>query len=158
MQDAIAIIERTLSSDHPLVTTMVSDLADVHGRRGDHQRSQAELERAYAIAEQTLEPTDFQRIALVNNLGSLYVSLKEYDRGEPLLIRALDAIERRFGADNVRLANPLLNLAIIARERTQYSRALNISSAYAVRERRSARQSRYGVAPHHDRERARRER
>ena len=100
------------------------------------EHARAELERAYAIGERTLDPADFARIALTNNLGGLYVGLSEYDRGEPLLRRALEAIEQRFGADSIRVSNPLLSLGIIARERGQYARALEyLERAYAVRER-----------------------
>ena len=136
MKEAVGILERTLGPDHPKVATALSDLADLHSYRGDEEHARAELERAYAIGERTLDPGDFARIALTNNLGSLYVGLKEYDRGEPLLIRALEAIEQRFGADSIRVSNPLLSLGIIARERGQYSRALEyLERAYGVRER-----------------------
>ena len=136
MKEAVGILERTLGPDHPKVATALSDLADLHSYRGDEEHARAELERAYAIGERTLDPGDFARIALTNNLGGLYVGLAEYDRGEPLLIRALEAIEQRFGADSIRVSNPLLSLGIIARERGQYSRALEyVERAYAVRER-----------------------
>ena len=58
-------------------------------------------------------------------------------------MRALEAIEQRFGADNLRVSNPLLSLGIIARERGEYAQALEyLTRAYAVRERALGREHR----------------
>ena len=135
MTEGTALVERGLG-DHPRLATCLMDLALFHTNRGDRTRALAELQQALRVSDKTMSPDDFGAIAIVNNLGDLYVTMKDYDRAQPLVERAVRDIERTLGADNYRVATPLLNLGVIARERGDYPRALeHLHRAYALREK-----------------------
>jgi CHAT domain-containing protein len=141
MVDGTAVIERTLG-DHPRLATALMDLALLHSNRGDYPRALAELRRALEVSDRTMSPDEFSAIAIVNNLGDLYVRTREFDRARPFVERALHDIERTLGADSFRTTNPLLNLSIIARERGDYAAALEyIRHAYAIREKTYGKES-----------------
>ncbi len=131
--EAAAIMERTLG-EHPRLAGCLMDLALLHSNRGDYTRALNELQRARQISERTMSPDDFASIAIVSNLGNLYITMKDYDRAKPFTEQALRDIERTLGRDNFRATNPLMNLAIIAREQGEYGRALEyIRRAYDIR-------------------------
>ena len=135
MLEGTAIMERALG-DHPRLATCLMDLALLHTHRGDYPRALGELQRALQVSDRTMSPDEFGAIAIVNNLGDLYVTMNDFDRAQPLVERALRDIERTMGADNFRVAVPLLNLGVIARERRDYAAALGyLRRAYAVREK-----------------------
>ena len=60
----------------------------VRQKRGDFEAALQQLQRAHAIADKTLQPDDFLSIALINNLGNLYLDRDDYDRAEPLIEQA----------------------------------------------------------------------
>ena len=99
--------ERAVGPVHPQVTVCLRVLSLMHSHREDYDRAIPELQRALTIAEATLEPGDFGRLAILNNLGDLYSLSGDDDRAEPFLTRALDGIEKTFGPDDSRLAVPL---------------------------------------------------
>lgn len=135
MVEGTAITEHALG-EHPRLAACLMDLALLHSNRGDQPHALTELQRALVISDRTMSPDEFAAIAIVNNLGDLYVSMKQYDRAQPLVERALHDLERTLGADNFRTSNPLLNLSIIARERGDYAGSLAyLRRAYAVREK-----------------------
>ncbi|HMC76666.1 MAG TPA: CHAT domain-containing tetratricopeptide repeat protein [Vicinamibacterales bacterium] len=135
MVEGTAIVERALG-DHPRLATCLMDLALLHTHRGDYPRALGELQRALQVSDRTMSPDEFGAIAIVNNLGDLYVTMNDFDRAQPLVERTLRDIERTMGADNFRVAMPLLNLGVIARERRDYAAALGyLRRAYAVREK-----------------------
>jgi CHAT domain-containing protein len=128
--EAVTIVERTLG-DHPRLAMCLMDLAGLHMTRHDYDRSLAELQRANEINQRTLSPDDFNAIAVVHNIGDVYIRLGEPDLARPYEEQALAAIERTLGKDNFRNSGPLLNLAIIAREKGDYTHALEyIQRAY----------------------------
>lgn len=130
LTEAAAIVERTLG-EHPRLALSLMDLAVFHQNRGDSDRAIAELKRADQINQHTLSPDEFSAIAVVNNIGDLYVRRREYAEAMPYLERTVAGIERTLGKDSFRLSSPLLNLAIVARERGDYPRALeDIQRAY----------------------------
>ncbi|MGH9410035.1 MAG: CHAT domain-containing protein, partial [Vicinamibacterales bacterium] len=135
LEDAVSIVDRTLG-DHPDLIAALRALSLVHQDRGDYERTRSELERALGIADRTLTPDDFNGIAIVHNLGDLYVRLGNLDRAKSLSERALKAIERTLGPNDLHVTNPLLNLSIIAREQGDYPRALAyLERAYDVRKK-----------------------
>ncbi len=135
MTDGTAIIERTLG-EQPLFATCLRDLAVLSMKRGDDPRALAELQRASAIADRTMSPDDFGAIAIVNNIGDLYLDMEQYEKARPYTERALADLERTLGHDNFRVANPLVNLSIIAREQRRFADAhAYLQRAYEIREK-----------------------
>src|SRR5262249_41161366 len=126
LEEAYAIVERTLGPDHPRLALATMALVMPRYFRGEDAWVVEKGERALAVARKALAADDFTAMALVNNLGDLYVRMGNIDAAEPYCLEALAALEKRFGPDNPRLANPLLNLAQIDRERMQFDRALEL--------------------------------
>ena len=130
--ESASITERTLG-EHPRLAGCLMDLSLLHQKRKDYERAMAELLRANAINEQTQSPDDFNAIAVVNNIGNLYMDMHDPDHAKPFLEQALAGIERTLGKDSFRVSPPLMNLAIIARDKGDYPRALaGIQRAYDV--------------------------
>jgi CHAT domain-containing protein len=134
-EQALAITEKTLGAEHPRVAVCLLDLGAFHVDMGDLAQAEREDERALAIAEQTLGPDDLLTARVLNNLGDLF-RRTDSRRGEPLLERALAIYEKTLGAEHPFVADTLQNLGIIARERKDYARALEMyQRALAIREK-----------------------
>ena len=55
-EEALAITERTLGSDHPRVASCLMIVSLLHSRRDNYDRAVPELQRALTIAERGLNP------------------------------------------------------------------------------------------------------
>ncbi len=127
---ALAIWEKTLPADHPLVAAACTNLGSFYRQTGRYAEAEALLTRAKDIADGSPEPD----LAMAgNNLALLYLDQGRYREAEPLLREAVDRLARALGNGHESLALPLNNLGEICRvegrygeARALYSRALEI--------------------------------
>ena len=86
-----------------------------------------------AIAGKSLDDNALLAAASLNNLAVVYNGRHEYSRAEPLLLRALEIMERVLGPDSPQFALALQNLGLIAQEQDKdYPKALSFYSKAAA--------------------------
>ncbi len=96
-QRAIAIGEKTLGPEHPLLATYISNLANLYGNQGKYEEAEPLFKQAIAIGEKTLGPEHPDLANRLNNLAMLYQDQGKYEEAEPLLKRVLAICEQRLG-------------------------------------------------------------
>jgi tetratricopeptide (TPR) repeat protein len=102
--------ERFLSN-HPLLGTVLNNLATAYGDLGDHQKQKNLLQRALVIEEHYYDPEHVEVAGTLNNLATAYSALGDPQEKKHLLQRALGILERYYGPEHVKVASVLGNLA-----------------------------------------------
>lgn len=135
LEQALAIREQILGSEHPTTMNARVELANIRVQEGDVAGGRADLERALAAYERAFGP-DHPDVALVlNNLGNLDGTAGELEAARRRFARAIEIRERAYGVDHPSLGNSLANLAKIDRQLGEVERALGAARrALAIRE------------------------
>jgi TonB family protein len=105
---------------------------------GEHKYNEALplARRAIELAEQALGKTDARLIPLWINLGDLYIPLLRIDEAKVSFERALAIGETNFGNDDLRLTTSLDKIAFMARGKSDFKKAADISSrSLAIKEK-----------------------
>lgn len=108
--------------------------ATLAGIQGDYAGSIRQLEKARALAER-IDPRqpDYRTLA---NLGGVYRDMGDCERAQPLLRRAADLAERKFGPNHPHVAGLSLNLGLCLSDLGRYEEASrSLESALAIREK-----------------------
>lgn len=112
-QDALRLQEQLFGTDHPIVATTVSYLADIKREQNNFEQGEALFLRALAIQERMLgkEHTD---VALsLRGLADLYRMQEKNAQAEPLYQRALQIWETTPEPDHSTIAWTLNGLALL---------------------------------------------
>ena len=120
---ALAIKEKALGPDHPLVANSLNNLANIHEYLGAHETAKALHERVLAIREKALGPNHPLVAHTLNNLASIHASLGAYKVAKALFERALAILEKALGPDHPDVASPLNNLANVHTSTGTYEEA-----------------------------------
>jgi tetratricopeptide (TPR) repeat protein/tRNA A-37 threonylcarbamoyl transferase component Bud32 len=130
---ALAIREKALGPDHPLVAGIVNNLGIVAGNEGKYDEERVYHERALAIMEKVLGPDHPDLAAVLNNLGTVARNEGANDEARGYYERALAIWEKALGRDHPDVASVLINLGVVAHDegtsdkaRGYYERALAI--------------------------------
>ena len=122
-RQALAIDEKALGPDHPLVATVLSNLGELLQAKGDYAGAEPLFLQALAIDEKALGP-DHPAVAFVlSNLGELLHAKGDYAGAEPLFRRALAIDEKALGPDHPAVAMALDNLGGLLEARGDYAEA-----------------------------------
>jgi tetratricopeptide (TPR) repeat protein len=136
IERALAIREKTLGPDHPLVSIALNNLAALRTAKGDYAGAEPLFRGALAIDEKTLGPDHPQVAADVNNLAMLLEAKGDYAEAEPLLRRVLAIDEKALGPNHYDTARDLNNLALMLRTKGDYAGAEPLyRRAIAIREK-----------------------
>ena len=101
-QRTLAIVETALGQDHPVVGTVLNNLADLYQAQGRYADAEALYKRSLAIREKALGP-DHPDVALsLNNLGGLYLTQGRFADVEPLYKRSSAIQAKAFGPQMLR--------------------------------------------------------
>src|SRR5271157_1511679 len=120
---ALAINEKTLGPNHPLVAAGLNNLATLLYAKGDYAGAEPLYRRALAIQEKALGQ-DHPSVAIdLNNLASLLYHKGDYVGAEPLFRRAVAIDEKALGPDHPDVARDLNNLALLLQAKGDYARA-----------------------------------
>jgi tetratricopeptide (TPR) repeat protein len=122
-QGAIAIGEKTLGPEHPVLATYLSNLATLYSDQGKYGEAEPLLKRAITIGEKTLGPEHPVLATSLNNLANLYSDQGKYGEAEPLLKRAITIGEKTLGPEHPDLATSLNNLATLYSDQGEYAEA-----------------------------------
>ncbi|MEM9454812.1 MAG: serine/threonine-protein kinase [Myxococcota bacterium] len=110
LEEALAIQQEALGSEHPHVAETLSDLGTAYILTGQHEEARATLERALAIREQALGSKHPGVADSLNKLGVIYRNLGEYGEAEAMHRRALVIQEQALGSKHPSVADSLNNL------------------------------------------------
>lgn len=121
--NSLAIYEKTLGEEHPLVATSLNNLAELYRIQGKYTEAEPLYLRSLAIREKALGK-DHPDVAIsLNNLAVLYDSQGKPDKAEPLYQRSLTIWENTLGNDHPAVAQSLNNLAALYQNQNNYAKA-----------------------------------
>jgi tetratricopeptide (TPR) repeat protein len=121
LEQALAIRERLLGRNHPLVAETLNLL----GLANYHQGRMADAERSYGAAVEILrkQAPSTDLAAALSNLGNAMSAQGRLKEGENRTREALSIWERLSGPDDPSVAVGLTNLAVLLQARKQYEEA-----------------------------------
>jgi eukaryotic-like serine/threonine-protein kinase len=122
--EALALRERTLGLEHPLVARSLSNLGDVHLARGEPAAALKLQERARAINEKVLGEVHPEIAQSYNNLASALSMSGQHDRALEMFESAKAIMEQVYGPKHHKLAMTLGNIGTVHVMLEQYDEAL----------------------------------
>ena len=120
---SLAIQEKALGPDHPVVALDLNNLAGLYQGQGRYADAEPLFKRALAIREKVLGPDHPDVGAALNNLALLYQDQGRYGDAEPLLKRALAIRERTLGSDHPDVGQSLNSLAGLYQAQSRFNEA-----------------------------------
>jgi eukaryotic-like serine/threonine-protein kinase len=131
LEEAIALQEHALGSEHPDMASSINNLASVNAFAGDYDEAKALHERALALWQKTLGPDHPNVAGGLTNLANDHWVTGEYDEARKLHEQAIALWEKTVGPDHPELAKSLLNLAAVHESTGDY-RAVERLSERAI--------------------------
>jgi CHAT domain-containing protein/lipopolysaccharide biosynthesis regulator YciM len=133
---ALAIREKVLGKEHPLVARSLNNLADLYRVMGNYRQAEPLYQRSLAIREKVLGKDHPAVASSLNNLGLLYRVMGNYKQAEPLYQRSLAIFEKVLGQEHPLVAQILNNLALLYRVMGNYRQAEPLyQRSLAIREK-----------------------
>ena len=122
-QQARAIYEKVLGSDHPSLADTLNDLALLYKSQGHYAEAKPLYQQARAIYEKVLGPDHSYLAITLGNLATLYKEQGHYVEAEPLYQQARTIKEKALGPDHPSLAATLGSLARLYVDQGRYTEA-----------------------------------
>ncbi|MGY3032949.1 CHAT domain-containing protein/Tfp pilus assembly protein PilF [Bradyrhizobium sp. USDA 4354] len=135
-KQAIALLEKSLGLDTPLIAPELTNLAALYQRQGRFTEAEPLFKRALAVSERSLsrEHPDVGRA--LNNLATLYVKQERFADAEPLFQRALAIYQKAAGPEHPAVATVLNNIGQVDRDLNRDADAeAPIKRSLAIREK-----------------------
>ena len=123
MRRELAIWEKGLGPEDPVVAMSLNNLAELYRAQGQYAKAEPFCRRALAIQEKALGPEDPGVALGLNNLAALYWAQGQYAKAEALYQRALGIWEKALGLEHLEVALTLNNLALLYSAQGQYAKA-----------------------------------
>ncbi|RZN11271.1 hypothetical protein CWO91_09130 [Bradyrhizobium genosp. SA-3] len=133
---AIALMEKSLGLDTPLVAAELTNLAALYQRQGRFAEAEPLFKRALAVREKSL-PREHPDVGqALNNLATLYVKQEHFADAEPLFQRALAIYQKAAGPEHPAVATVLNNIGQVDRDLNRDADAeAPIKRSLAIREK-----------------------
>jgi tetratricopeptide (TPR) repeat protein/predicted Ser/Thr protein kinase len=136
IEQALAIREELLGSEHPDVALALNNLGNVAFAAGQHEEARGYLERALAINEKALGPEHPDVVLALNNLGGMAKAEGKYEEARGYVARALAIGEKALGSEHPDVATTLDTLGVLARGEKEFEEARGYHErALAIREK-----------------------
>jgi tetratricopeptide (TPR) repeat protein len=119
-RQALAIDEKALGPDHPVVAINLSVLGSLQQAKGDYAAAEPLLRRALAIDEKALGPEHSTVAINLANLAWLLKARGDYAGAELLLRRALAIDEKALGPNHPDVAIVLDDLASLFQDKSDF--------------------------------------
>ncbi|MFK4511002.1 CHAT domain-containing protein [Bradyrhizobium daqingense] len=133
---AIALMERSVGLDTPLVATELTNLAALYQRQGRFAEAEPLFKRALAVREKSLSREHPDVGQALNNLATLYVKQEHFAEAEPLFRRALAIYQKVAGPEHPAVATVLNNIGQVDRDLNRHAEAeAPIRRSLAIREK-----------------------
>jgi serine/threonine-protein kinase len=121
---ALALREKVLGPEHPLMTPPLNNLANILGDMGRYEEALRMHERVLSIREKALGPQHPDLASVLGNMGNALSTLGRYEEALKRHERALAIREQALGADHPLVANTLTNLGDTLRILGRYAEAV----------------------------------
>ena len=108
---ALKINEQNLSTNHPGIATLLSNLAQLLQATNRLAEAEPLMRRALDIDERSFGENHPLVAVRLNNIADLLKATNQLDEAEPLMRRALDIDEKSFGENHPDVSRDLNNLA-----------------------------------------------
>ncbi|QIO36810.1 CHAT domain-containing tetratricopeptide repeat protein [Bradyrhizobium sp. 1(2017)] len=133
---AIALLEKSLGLDTPLVAAELTNLAALYQRQGRFAEAEPLFRRALAVREKSLSREHPDVGQALNNLATLYVKQEHFAEAEPLFRRALAIYQKAAGPEHPAVATVLNNIGQVDRDLKRDADAeAPIKRSLAIREK-----------------------
>ncbi|MBR0907561.1 CHAT domain-containing tetratricopeptide repeat protein [Bradyrhizobium liaoningense] len=133
---AIALLEKSLGVDTPLVAAELTNLAALYQRQGRFAEAEPLFRRALAVREKSLSREHPDVGQALNNLATLYVKQEHFAEAEPLFRRALAIYQKAAGPEHPAVATVLNNIGQVDRDLKRDADAeAPIKRSLAIREK-----------------------
>src|SRR5262245_38191976 len=110
---ALAIREKILGPDDPMIAQILNHLGVLFPLVGDDEQGEAALKRAVTIYEKTYGPDDISVSAPLSNLSLIYRNRGDFSGAEAVMVRSVDIRAKKMGTDSLDYALGLNNLGIV---------------------------------------------
>jgi tetratricopeptide (TPR) repeat protein len=135
-QQALALREKTLGTEHPAVAQSLNNLASLYQKQGRYAEAEPLHKRSLAIWEKAPCGDHPDVASSLNNLAELYRNQGRYAEAEPLYKRSLAIWESALGRDHPDVALSLNNMASLYHNRARYEDAEPLyRQSLAIREK-----------------------
>ncbi len=136
MERAIAIFEKELGKDDPVVGISLTGLALMYQAQGYYPKAESLYVRSLAILEKAVGRESRDITVTLTRLAELYEKRGNYAQAEPLYLRSLAIHEKVLGREHPDVATSLIGLASLYREQGNFDRAEPLYlRAIAIREK-----------------------
>lgn len=129
MHELLGEIELRFGPDHVWTMILASNLAGTYLELDQPEQALPYARRAVAIAEQTLEPTHGDRIAVLNALASCLSLNNELEEAILLRRQVLEGRRAIHGEQNIEVATAAMNLASTLNKAGRHTEALEPAEA-----------------------------
>jgi tetratricopeptide (TPR) repeat protein len=133
---ALALRQKTLGPEHPLVAASYNNLGTVLAELGQFEEARASYDRALQLRRKT-QGKDHPLVALsYSNLGTALAELGRHDEARDMYEHALAIRKKSLGLEHPDVASSLTNLGAALTELERHAEALAMQeSALALREK-----------------------
>ncbi len=132
--DALAIKRQSVGPEHFEVSLVINNIGALYWRQGRYADAEPYYRQALDLKIKTLGE-EHSRVAIsMSNVGEVWWKLGRLDEAEPMLRRALEIQGRTLGEDHLDRGFPLHALAMLNREREQFTEAETLfAEVFALR-------------------------
>ncbi len=123
LERALALAEKGLGPEDPMVYFCLSSLGTLYTDNGDFVRAEAFLKRAVTVIEKAPGAPEAWVAEALYKLAIVYDDMGDYSLAEPLYERSLALREKVFGPDKLEVAESANSLAVLSMEKSDYDRA-----------------------------------
>ena len=122
---SLALMEKALGPNHPIVATSLNNLAGLYTLQGRHVDGELLHKRAISVREKALGPNHPAVGDSLNNLAGLYRRQERYAEAELLHRRDLAIGETAFGHDHPNVSTALANIGLLHFVQRNWGLAVN---------------------------------
>lgn len=123
LEEALHIVEAKFGMAHPLMSSILSNLASVTAAEMDFEKTAAYDKKSLAIAVQTVGELHQRTGIAAMNLGTTYRDLRRFSEAETLFNRARTIFEQTLSADHIMIDACDVNFASVAYYRGDFASA-----------------------------------
>lgn len=124
LERALAIDERTMGKDSPILVEIMGNLGSLFMRQRMYSQALPYLERGLSNLEQAYGPDCVDSQAILTLLGDWYREQGVITQAVSYYQRAIRVVEKMYGPDHPEIKTPLNNLAYLYEGQEKYPEAL----------------------------------
>ncbi|CAF0962908.1 unnamed protein product [Adineta steineri] len=134
-EKALEIEQKTLSSNHPDLTTSYNNIGSVYNKMGEYPKALSYYEKALELQQRIL-PSNHSDLAIsYNNIGNVYNNIGDYSKALSFYEKALEIFQKTLPSNHPNSATSYNNIGYVYDEMGEYSKALSFyEKALEIRE------------------------